>query len=106
MNFKIKTLALTLGLMVLVASGASAEILLCVSNKGLKGEQTVDSCLAKGEQFAVVDNYGFVRVLTPEEIALSRALNPKVFQNRAFGFKYQNLAPQLPPMPSLTREAP
>lgn len=106
MNFTLKTLGLTLVLTLLVGTSAFAEILLCISNKQLKGEQTVDSCLAKGEQFAVVDKYGFVRILTPEEIALSKALNPKAFQTRAFGFEYRNLAPQLPPFPSLTREAP
>ena len=39
---------------VLVAGRAAAEILLGVSNKNIKGKQTVDSCLAKGEQFAVL----------------------------------------------------
>jgi hypothetical protein len=106
MDFKLKSLALALVFALLVTSSAWAEILVCVSNKQLKGEQTVNSCLAKGERFAVVDNYGFVRILTPEEIALTKALNPKVFQTRAFGLEYKHMAPQLPPMPSLTKEAP
>jgi hypothetical protein len=73
--------------------------LLCVSKKELKGQETVASCLAKGERFAVVDPYGMVRILTPEEIALTKAFNPKAFESRAFGMKYIQLAPPLPPMP-------
>jgi hypothetical protein len=80
--------------------------LLCVSKKELKGTETVASCLAKGERFAVVDPYGLVRILTPEEVELTKAFNPKAFETRAFGMKYIQLAPPLPPMPSLTKEAP
>ena len=73
--------------------------LLCVSKKTLKGQETVASCLAKGERFAVVDPYGLVRILTPEEVALTKAFNPKAFQTRAFGMKYIQMAPPLPKMP-------
>jgi hypothetical protein len=89
----------------LVASFALAQAkpgaakLLCVSKKELKGEETVASCLAKGERFAIVDQYGIVRILTPEEIELTKAFNPKAFETRAFGMKYQKLAPPLYPMP-------
>jgi|UniRef100_A0A7C5AKN3 hypothetical protein len=82
-----------------IASGAMAQKLLCVSKQDLKGEETVDSCLAKGERFAIVDQYGIVRILTPEEVALTKAFNPKAFQMRAFGLKYQKDAPKLPAMP-------
>jgi hypothetical protein len=80
--------------------------LLCVSKKELKGEETVASCLAKGERFAIVDPYGMVRILSPEEIALTKAFNPKAFETRAYGMPYIQLAPALPPLPSLTKEAP
>jgi len=73
--------------------------LLCVSKKELKGEETVASCLAKGERFAIVDQFGIVRILTPEEVELTRAFNPKAFETRAFGMKYEKQAPVLPPMP-------
>ncbi len=73
--------------------------LLCVSKSELKGQETVASCLAKGERFAVVDPYGLVRILTPEEIALTKAFNPKAFETRAFGMHYIQLAPPLPPLP-------
>jgi hypothetical protein len=94
-----------------VSSLASAQKLgsaklLCVSKKQLKGNETVASCLAKGERFAVVDPYGMVRILTPEEIELTKAFNPKAFETRAFGMNYIQLAPPLPSMPALTKEAP
>jgi hypothetical protein len=85
---------------VVAAGGAK---LLCVSKKNLKGEQTVASCLAKGERFAVVDPYGLVRILTPEEVDLTKAFNPKAFETRAFGMKYIQLAPPLPAMPVPTQ---
>ncbi len=78
-----------------IASGAMAAKLLCVSNQTLKGDDTVDSCLAKGESFAVVDDFGLVRILSPEEVALTKAFNPKAFQSRAFGIKYQKEAPSI-----------
>jgi hypothetical protein len=100
-------------LMVLVAvffvssvATAQGAKLLCVSKKELKGEDTVASCLAKGERFAVIDPYGMVRIMTPEEVELTKAFNPKAFETRAYGMKYQKEAPALPPMPQLTKEAP
>ena len=79
-------------------AGGGAK-LLCVSKQELKGEETVASCLAKGERFAVMDPYGIVRILTPEEVELTRSFNPKAFETRAFGMKYQKLAPVLPSLP-------
>jgi hypothetical protein len=81
-----------------MAQAGSAK-LLCVSKTTLKGQETVASCLAKGERFAVVDPYGMVRILTPEEVALTKAFNPKAFETRAFGMKYIKEAPPLPKMP-------
>ena len=75
-----------------VAAGGG-EKLLCVSKQDLKGQETVASCLAKGERFAVVDPYGLVRILTPEEVELTKAFNPKAFEIRAFGIHYEKLAP-------------
>jgi hypothetical protein len=88
------------------AQKSSGAKLLCVSKKQLKGDETVASCLAKGERFAVVDPYGMVRILTPEEVELTKAFNPKAFETRAFGMNYIQLAPALPAMPAPTREAP
>jgi hypothetical protein len=96
-------LMVALALVFLVTTIAAAQAkpgakLLCVSKKELKGEETVASCLAKGERFAVVDPYGMVRILSPEEIELTKAFNPKAFETRAFGLQYQKLAPVLPPL--------
>jgi len=88
-----------------IATAQGAK-LLCVSKKELKGEDTVASCLAKGERFAVIDPYGLVRILSPEEVELTKAFNPKAFQTRAFGMKYMKEAPTVAPMPQLTKEAP
>ncbi len=52
-----------------------------------------------GERFAVVDQYGLVKVLTPEEVELTKAFNPKLFETRAFGVKYFKEAPAIPPLP-------
>ena len=79
---------------------AGGAKLLCVSKQELKGEETVASCLAKGERFAVIDPYGIVRILTPEEVELTKAFNPKAFETRAFGMKYQKLAPVIQPLPA------
>jgi hypothetical protein len=89
-----------------IATAQGGAKLLCVSKKELKGEETVASCLAKGERFAIIDPYGIVRILTPEEVELTKAFNPKAFETRAFGMRYSKEAPALPPMPSLTKEAP
>jgi hypothetical protein len=100
-------------LMVLVAvffvssvATAQGAKLLCVSKKELKGEDTVASCLAKGERFAVIDPYGLVRIMSPEEVELTKAFNPKAFETRAYGMKYLKDAPVIAPMPQLTKEAP
>jgi hypothetical protein len=72
--------------------------LLCVSKTELKGQETVASCLAKGERFAIVDPYGMVRILSPEEVELTKAFNPKAFETRAFGMKYIKQAPVMAPL--------
>ena len=78
-----------------VAVAANGAKLLCVTNKDLKGEQDVSSCLAKGEEFAIVDQYGIVHVLTPREVELTKAFNPQLFQQRAFGMRFGEKAPTL-----------
>jgi hypothetical protein len=98
MKLKIMLL-LALASFLLAASVAQAEKLLCVSSQTLLGEQTVNSCLAKGERFAVVDQYGLVHILSPEEVELTRAFNPKAFEARAYGITQQKEAPWFPPLP-------
>lgn len=92
-------MALTMGL--LVASSAWADKLVCISNEKLKGEMTVNNCLLKGEKFAVVDEYGAVRMISPEEAAVMKRLNPKLFEEKAYGIIYLKEAPELKKLPPL-----
>ena len=85
-------LLLVLAALLLPVSLAQAEKLLCISTQTLKGEKTVDSCLATGERFAMVDQYGFAKVLSPEEVELTRPFNPKLFESKAFGVQYYKQA--------------
>jgi hypothetical protein len=92
-------MALTLGL--LVASSAWADKLVCISNEKLKGEMTVNNCLLKGEKFAIVDQYGGVRMISQEEAAVMKRLNPKLFEEKAYGIIYLKEAPELKKLPPL-----
>ncbi|MGD0826687.1 MAG: succinylglutamate desuccinylase [Desulfobaccales bacterium] len=95
-SIKILIFSLALTLCVTGAAIADGAKLLCVSNQNLKGQESVSSCLAKGDEFAIVDQYGIVHVLTPREVELTRAFNPNVFQQRAFSIQYERMAPVLP----------
>ncbi|MEJ2672874.1 MAG: succinylglutamate desuccinylase [Deltaproteobacteria bacterium] len=92
-------MALTLGL--LVVSSAFADKLVCISNEKLKGQMTVNNCLRQGEKFAIVDQYGAVHLLTPEEAKVMRKLNPKLFEEKAYGIIYLKEAPEMPKLPPM-----
>jgi hypothetical protein len=85
--------------LMLVASGAMAAKLVCISKDRLKGEETVGTCLDRGEQFAIIDHEGIIHILTPQEVALMKKLNPKALEQKAFGVQFRNLAPEIPPLP-------
>jgi hypothetical protein len=78
-----------------IASGAQAAKLLCISKEELKGEETVSSCVAHGHEFALLDDNGVVHVLTARELALTKLFSPKLFQQKAYGLKYRELAPEI-----------
>lgn len=85
-----------LGVFCLVSLAAAKDAkLLCVTKQDLRGEETVSSCLAKGEEFAIVDQYGVVRILSPREVELTKAFNPQLFEQRAFGMRYSREAPPM-----------
>ena len=86
---------LTVAALMFIATGVQAAKLLCISKEELKGEETVGSCLANGHEFAIVDDNGVVHVLTRREVALTRLFNPKLFEQRANGLKYRELAPEI-----------
>jgi hypothetical protein len=92
---------LALALCLLGASSAFADKLVCVSNENLRGEMTVNNCLLKGEKFAIVDQYGGVRMISPEEAAVMKKLNPKLFEEKAYGIIYLKEAPELKKLPPL-----
>lgn len=100
MKKKLLTVLLISILTVIFAlSGAFAAKLLCVSHQNIKGQTTVGQCVDKGMEFAIMDAQGFVRILTPKEIALTRKINPSAFATKAFGVKFHKLAPVIPPLP-------
>ncbi len=84
---------------VFTASGVFAEKLICISKEELRGQETVQSCLARGEKFAIIDEHGAVRILTKEEIELMKKINPKAFDLPAYGIMYEREAPPLPKLP-------
>ncbi|MDD2903416.1 MAG: succinylglutamate desuccinylase [Syntrophales bacterium] len=90
---------LALALVVLLSSGAMAAKLICISHQDIKGEMSVNKCLARGMEFAIMDADGFVRILTPREIEMTKKLNPKAFEMPGFGLKHYRLAPEIPPLP-------
>ncbi len=90
-------IALVLALAVgFLAGPASADKLLCISNKNLKGELTVGECLARGDKFAVVDKAGVPQVLDSESIEIFKALNPGALQMKAYGIGNIKEAPEIP----------
>ncbi len=101
MRNKIVCGLMALTLCLLVASSAWADKLVCISNENLKGEMTVNNCLLKGEKFAVVDQYGGVRMISAEEAAVMKKLNPKLFEEKAYGIVYLKEAPEMKKLPPL-----
>jgi hypothetical protein len=92
---------MALSVCLLMASSALADKLVCISDENLRGEMTVDNCLIKGEKFAIVDQYGGVRLITPEEAKVMKKLNPKLFEEKAYGIIYLKEAPEMPKLPPM-----
>jgi len=88
-------LVLSLVTALFLVSGALAAKLLCVTNQELRGQETVAACLAKGNEFAIVDQFGAVRILSKREVELTKAFNPSFFETPAYGFKFGSEAPEL-----------
>jgi hypothetical protein len=101
MRSKIICGLMALTVCLLVVSSAWADKLVCISNENLKGEMTVNNCLLKGEKFAIVDQYGGVRMISPEEAAVMKKLNPKLFEEKAYGIIYLKEAPEMKKLPPL-----
>ncbi len=91
----IMVLVLSVVTTLFLVSGALAAKLLCVSNETLHGQESAASCLAKGDEFAIVDQFGAVRILNKREVELTKASNPHFFDQPAYSFKYGSKAPEL-----------
>lgn len=101
MRVSVRALILVLLGIFWLASGAFAAKLICISKEKLRGEETINNCLVKGERFAIVEADGSVRIMSKEEIELMRKLNPKAFEQPAYGIVYQREAPEIPKLPPL-----
>jgi hypothetical protein len=86
---------LSLAVALFLVSGALAAKLLCVNNQELHGQESVSSCLATGGEFAIVDQYGAVHIMTKREVELTKAFNPQFFETPAYSFRYGTQAPEL-----------
>ena len=86
-------LALAVGFL---AGIASADKLICISNKSLKGELTVGQCLARGDKFAVVDESGVPQVLDDQSVEILKSLNPGALNMKAYGIGNIKEAPEIP----------
>ncbi len=86
-------LALAVGFL---AGIASADKLICISNKDLKGELTVGQCLARGDKFAVVDKSGVPQVLDDQSVEIFKSLNPGALNMKAYGIGNIKEAPEIP----------
>lgn len=101
MRTKIMSAFMALAISLLVVSSVWADKLVCISNEKLKGQTTVNNCLAKGEKFAIVNQYGEVHIITPEEAKVMKKLNPKLFEEKAYGIIYLKEAPEMPKLPPM-----
>ena len=80
----------------LITSSAYAEKLLCVSRQEIRGEETVGQCLAKGDQFAIMDDEGRVRTVGPLEMEALKKYRPEILKMKAYGLKCKEGAPEIP----------
>jgi hypothetical protein len=101
MRVKIFSVLMALTVCLLVASSALADKLVCISKENLRGEETINNCLLRGDKFAIVDKYGGVRIISPEEAEVMKKLNPKLFEQKAYGIIYLKEAPEMPKLPPM-----
>ena len=78
-----------------VATAQGSAKLLCVSKKDLKGEETVASCMAKGERFAIVDPYGMVRILIPGRSRTDQGFQSQSLRDPGFWHEIFRRRPRL-----------
>jgi hypothetical protein len=84
-----------------MAPGVFAAKLICISKETLRGKETINNCLVKGGRFALMEPDGSVHIMSDEEIELMKKLNPKAFEQPAYGTIYHREAPEIPKLPPL-----
>jgi hypothetical protein len=88
----------------LLISGAMAAKLVCFSEDVIKGQMDINQCVAQGMLCGLIEDNGFVRILSPKEIELTKKINPKAFEMKAYGWKQYRQAPDIPPPLPVSRE--
>jgi hypothetical protein len=101
MRVKIFSVLMALTVCLFMASSALADKLVCISKEDLRGEETINNCLLRGDKFAIVDQYGGVRIISPEEAEVMKKLNPRLFEEKAYGIIYLKEAPEMPKLPPM-----
>jgi hypothetical protein len=90
---------------ILVAGVLVSDLLACRSvhiAKGRLDEETPKEKFLKGsENFAMMDEHRTIRFLSPEKAQVMKKLNPKLFEEKAYGIIYLKEAPELKKLPPL-----
>ncbi len=52
--------------------------------------------MAKGDQFAIMDDQGRVRTVGPQEMEALKKYHPEILEMKAYGLKRKEGAPEIP----------
>jgi hypothetical protein len=90
---------------ILVAGVLVSGLLACrsvhIAKGRLTGEDLKEKFLPGSKIFAMLDGPKTMRFLSPEEVQIMKNLNPRLFEQRAFGISYLKDAPELKKLPPL-----
>lgn len=90
---------------ILVAGVLVSDLLACRlvhSAKGrLTGADLKEKSLKGSENFAMMDEPRTMRFKSPEKAQMMKNLNPKLFEEKAYGINYLKESPELKKLPSL-----
>jgi hypothetical protein len=67
----------------------------------LTGEDPKEKCLKGSESFAMMDEPRTMRFLSPGKALMVKKLNPKLFEEKAYGIIYLKEAPEMKKLPPL-----
>lgn len=90
---------------ILVAGVLVSDLLACrlvhIAKGRLDGEAPKEKCLKGSESFAMMDEHTTMQFLSPEKAQMMEKLNPKLFEEKAYGIVYLKEAPELKKLPPL-----